>query len=110
MPETKTLTMSQFAALIGQTFLVEPLATVESLSGSVRAVVPVEFTLVSVDALKYSNPFRSEPFSLIFEGNSTLSLDQGTYTFRNPALGTQEIFIVPNSQTDQIRRYQAIFN
>ena len=59
----------------------------------------------------YLQPKR-EPFLLVFRGPSDAPLPEGIHQFRHPALGDQEIYIIPLGplgQTDAFF-YQAVFN
>ena len=52
---------------------------------------------------------RRAPFALLFRGPAEPILDQRTYVFEHPQLGTLAIFIVPVGRDDAGIRYEAIF-
>ncbi|MHB8635045.1 MAG: DUF6916 family protein [Fimbriimonadaceae bacterium] len=70
------------------------------------------FALELVDAtpLPFGQPGYREPFSLTFSGPAVAGLAQGTYTFRHHVIGELPIFLVPISESNDTRRYEAIFN
>jgi hypothetical protein len=66
--------------------------------------------LASVKPLSQKQPCFRSPFSLVFEGPASQPMTQGTYLFRSDTLGELPIFVVPISEKDSTRRYQAIFS
>lgn len=70
-----------------------------------------ELKLVEATDNKGNDPKRGfESFSLIFTGASSVPLDQSTYAFAHPKMGNFDLFMVPLSDKDGVRRYQVIFN
>jgi len=72
----------------------------------------VEMTLVNVGRLKpHVYPgMRRDPFRLLFKCAKQTILPQQTYCFRNPAMGTLPIFIVPVGRERDGVVYEAVFN
>ncbi len=99
--ESVELTPNVFESIIGERFLV---------GNDHESEDRIELTLVEAVRSPRGHPGRLEPFSLIFEGAAEMPLNQGTYLFTHPEIGTPPIFIVPVSQDQFVRRYQAIFN
>lgn len=96
-----SLTISDFQPLVGQSFDVPRYDNGE---------VHTTLTLRKVDSIGNAHPHRSEPFSLVFDGPSESALDQGTFILRHSGLGDHDIFLVPVSEANGTRQYQAIFN
>lgn len=95
------LALSDFERLLGQSF---------EVPSEVDGEVYTRLVLNEVSRLPHRHPSRPEPFSLTFNGPSERPLDQGTYCLSHETAGDLEIFIVPIGESDQIRRYQAVFN
>ncbi len=51
-----------------------------------------------------------EAFALLFRGEITDPLNQGTYRIEHETLGTFDLFIVPVAQDQTGRYYEAVFN
>lgn len=51
-----------------------------------------------------------DTFSLSFKAPETPALEQGTYAFEHPRMGTFHIFIVPYQQGGGHRYYEATFS
>lgn len=49
-------------------------------------------------------------FSLLFEGDASFTLQQGTYFLQHDTLAEQPMFLVPIARTAEGFRYQACFN
>src|SRR5579864_2873007 len=96
-----TLERGAFTPLLGEILEVRDPSTGQAVS-SVK--------LIESSTLPHGRPDRREPFSLILEGPASEGLQQGTYLFCNPRIGELPIFIVPVSERDGARRYQAVFN
>lgn len=75
-----------------------------------EGIVYTQLTLISVDRIPGGTEMRPEPFSLIFEGPSSNSLEQASFLLSNATLGEHPIFIVPLSDNGTVRQYQAIFS
>lgn len=72
----------------------------------------IDMRLVHVTKLK-PHPYpgmRRDPFSLIFKCALQTILPQRTYSFKNDALGTLSIFIVPRGRERDGIVYEAVFN
>ena len=70
-----------------------------------------QLTLISVE--KRGDPVSigdRVPFSLTFQGNLQVPLDQGLYWLKRSDFGVQGIFIVPMGQDEDSRTYEAIFS
>lgn len=97
-----TLELAHFTPLVGQSFEVRwPEATERLVLQSAEP------------AIGANDPNRPRvPFNLIFQGTTAgLLLHQHVHPFDHPALGHQEIFLVPIAQdADGTYRYQACFN
>jgi len=96
-----SLELSVFQANVGQSFKVCGFENQEELA---------TLALSEATSLPHASEKCKEPFSLIFEGPDSTPLDQGTYVFEHSSIGAQPIFMVPLSQSNGMRRYQAIFN
>ena len=94
----ETLTLHDFAPLIGQAF------TAHAAQGM------VELRLAEASGLRPSGVGREQPFSLIFVGSPDALLSQGTYTLEHAVLPGLEVFIVPINASDAGVQYEAIFN
>lgn len=95
---TEQLMCADFAAQIGSTFTIH-------YSGD--AALEVHLT----EAVELRAPTNAgHSFQLIFQSDRREYLPQGSFLFRHPVLGEQQIFIVPIGPTEQGMRYQAIFN
>lgn len=96
------VTLEDFSQLIGESFE----ASIEE-GGETMASV----TLVSASSRGHSRgPEFRTPFSLVFEGPSSVPFVQQILWLSNPKTGTMNIFVVPIGDDSQIRRYEAIFN
>ncbi len=101
---TDTLSISDFAPLVGAAFMIRfPDGTLELTLGAVeshgtRAPRPDVPTL------------RTEPFSLVFLGPPAPVLPQRTWALEHASLGAFEIFLVPIGPIDGRMRYEAVFN
>lgn len=93
--------LSHFQPLVGQFF---------DVPGEEEGEVFVQLRLCEVEKFGAGHAGRAEPFSLFFEGPSSLALDQGSYLLSNQTLGEEPIFLVPISDNGTVRQYQAIFN
>ena len=101
---TDTLSISDFAPLVGAAFTIRfPDGTLELTLGAVephgtRAPRP------DVPGL------RTEPFSLVFLDPLSPVLPQRIWALEHSALGASEIFLVPLGPRDGRMRYEAVFN
>ena len=85
----------------------DKLEVIDSATGTAVTAL----TLTAVNPLPHGRQGQREPFSLTFEGSDSVPLGQGTYVMRHPAIKDElPIFIVPISERDHTRRYQAIFS
>lgn len=72
----------------------------------------IDMRLVNVARLQ-PHPYpgrRRDPFSLIFKCGMQTILPQRIYSFKNDALGTLSIFIVPRGRDPDGIVYEAVFN
>lgn len=96
-----SVTLETFRPLVGCSFVVSEVA---------EQNVIAELQLVDASGLENGQPGHRQPFSLIFEGPAIVPLEQNTYGFRHSAFAHElPLFIVPISERDGIRAYQAIF-
>lgn len=101
---TDTLSISDFAPLVGAAF------TIRFPDGT------LELTLGTVEPLGSRAPradlpaLRTEPFSLVFLGPLAPVLPQRTWALEHPVLGTHEVFLVPLGPQEGRMRYEAVFN
>lgn len=93
------LTHERFAALEGEKF------EVSWQEGSAT------FELIEVTARKdVSREGARVPFSLVFRGPAEPTLGQGTFLVSHERIGTAAIFLVPISDDDTSRSYEACFS
>jgi len=93
------LRLDHFSALIGEHFALCDGAT------------PLTLQLDSAESLGEAPPGSArKPFSLVFRGEDSLALAQGTYALEQPRLGRLEIFLVPLASREGESRYQAVFS
>lgn len=52
---------------------------------------------------------QRKPFSLTFRGPKDQPLEQGLYELDHGEMGSQELFLVPISEDDEGRYYEAVF-
>jgi len=73
---------------------------------------PVAISLTEVRSLgRQPGAPRVEPFSLLFSGPQGPILAQRIYRLEHPALGAQDIFLVPVGYDEAgARCYEAVFN
>ena len=94
--------LETFVSVVGH-----KLEVIDSATGTALTALK----LTSAEPLPHGQPGNREPFSLTFEGPDSVSLGQGTYVMRHPAIEDElPIFIVPIAERDHTRRYQAIFS
>jgi len=68
-------------------------------------------TLISVDKHPDSATVDGhEAFSIVFRGDSKLTLDQQIYRIKHDSLGDLELFIVPIGPDDDGMCYEAVFS
>lgn len=89
---TGTLTVDRFAKLLNETF------GVEAEAGRLDLV------------LTEASARGGRAFSLVFRGPRAQPLEQRTYAFSHPAMGTVNIFIVPIGADRDSMLYEAVFN
>jgi len=71
----------------------------------------LDLQLVEVSPMGQTSGHRARaPFSLIFRGPANLLLDQGTYPFVHPALGSLPLFLVPIGPDAEGLCYEVVFN
>jgi len=68
-----------------------------------------QLTLIECSNLTSENVPDYERFSLIFESSDPL-LSQATYTLEHPAIGNQDLFLVPIHGDDKSFQYEAVIN
>lgn len=73
---------------------------------------PVRFRCVSVTLVPEdaSSSSLDPSFAIRFLPQSSVRLDQGTYSFEHPVLGQFQLFIVPSGPKTSPRSYTAIVN
>lgn len=72
-------------------------------------------TLIEVEMIPHQEHIPADivhraPFTLLFRGDDTVLLHQGTFTLHHDQLGEQLIFIVPISHGQGVYIYQAVFS
>jgi hypothetical protein len=93
MRDLETLTIDDFAALVGECLRVVP-----------DGAEPFEAELVEVTPIA-REPGGRAPFSLVFRGGPNPPLPQRIYRVEHEQLGALEIFLVPIGADS----YQAVF-
>jgi hypothetical protein len=101
IPPLEDCSFPTFEALVGKPFVVGNDGPDEK---------SISLVLTSARRLNHPHERRAEPFSLLFEGPPDSPLEQGAYLFRREGFAGQPIFIVPVSQGNEVRLYEAIFN
>lgn len=101
MSDTATVdySLGMFEPLLGQTFEI----------GDERGTVPA--VLIEASNLRETQGAGrlSRQFSLVWRGPPGQRLEQRIYTVRHPALGAQELFLVPIGADAEGIRYEAVF-
>jgi len=92
------LTVEHFSPHIGQHFAL----------GSGGQGLTLE--LSSAQALGVGPAHGRRSFALLFNGDASAPLAQGTYPLVHPELGVLDIFLVPVGSGPHGRLYEAIFN
>jgi hypothetical protein len=100
----ETLTLATFAALLHTRFQVE-----RGGQQSIELEL-VEATFGGISGAKTGDGPRYENFSLMFHGEQSQPLGQGTFSFSHPQIGRFELFIVPIAAQKGKLHYQAVFN
>jgi hypothetical protein len=95
---TEQVPYAAFAEHIGSTFTIY-----------YNAEATLQVHLASATELQAPTP-EGHSFQLIFQSHQREYLPQGSFRFSHPALGEQQIFIVPIGPNAQGMRYEAIFN
>ena len=98
----KTLTLSDFAPLIGSAF-------------QIRDQLEMTRQLELIEAKKLNDlptnsDSRPESFSLLFQGSDDLVLPQRIYGLQHTHLGELSLFLVPVARRTDSICYEAIFN
>jgi hypothetical protein len=73
----------------------------------------LELELVEVEALGSASPDdppRRESFSIVFRGPKDKTLAQGTFRMEHDVIGSFDLFLVPISEDQDGRQYEAVFN
>ncbi|CAJ0699777.1 MULTISPECIES: DUF6916 family protein [Ralstonia] len=71
--------------------------------------LPFTLRLDEVAISRFARPGQ-KAFSLLFEGDASFTLQQGTYFLQHDTLAEQPMFLVPIARTAEGFRYQACFN
>ena len=101
-----------FANAVGSSFQVSGDGISQPVSLQLQAVndppalAPVNTAAMAVPPPKHSKTRNTNGFVLTLGGGPATGLQQGTYTFQSPSLGTFSMFIVPAGP----QLYTAIFN
>jgi hypothetical protein len=96
------LTHEHFAPLVGEDFAV-------AAAEDVLAMRLDEATASALPGGRGPQGQERAQFSLHFRGPATPVLPQGTYVVTHPALGDQELFLVPLGRDADGVRYEAAF-
>ncbi|MFC1932590.1 DUF6916 family protein [Chloroflexota bacterium] len=91
---------SSFSGHEGETFTV---------SKGAFDIVDLELTEVS-DVIFNNGARKGEVFSLLFKGQNSYPLEQGTYVINNNSMAPFPLFIVPVYPKTHAMYYEAIFN
>jgi len=88
-----------FSAHVGESF------TLQAPSGSQRVL------LAQVDAIAGGAKGGRRPFSLLFRGDGTRAVPQGSYGLSHPRLGRRAVFLVPIGPDQGLGAvtYEAVF-
>ncbi|MBX3120517.1 MAG: hypothetical protein KF784_15770 [Fimbriimonadaceae bacterium] len=97
----ETATAEDFSSLIGQEFAL-------ALEEGEQPVASLKLT--ESTATQYTSPNGRTGFVLCFEGPPDVYLEQHIYWLSNSVTGDLGIFLVPISEDESCRRYQAVFN
>lgn len=93
------LMLEQFRPLVGQPF------ELRTDDGGA-----MQLSLAQAQALTMHPGAPRAPFSLLFDGPEQPPLPQATYALTHPALGPNDIFLVPVARSPAGIRYEAVFN
>ena len=97
---TDRLTLDAFTPLVGQKF-----------NGKTSDGDYIELELTEAVPLPvHGNQPRQDPFSLVFRSPSEENLWQGMIQIRHARLGTADLFLVPISEDQKGRYFEALFN
>ncbi len=91
----------RFRGALNQPFQVGPFTAPDG--------TPLPFQ-VQLEEVRQQVPGGPESFALRFRGPASPLLEQGTYPFTHPQLGTLALFVVPVARDAAGVDYEAIFN
>jgi Domain of unknown function (DUF6916) len=112
IPMTHAPGRSAFEGAVGSSFEVTSQGQSQPVSlqllsvNDLPALVPVSTAIMAVAPPTHAKTRNTTGFVLSFSGGPAENLSQGTYTFKNSALGEFSLFIVPGG----VQQYTAIFN